>query len=110
MVYGLLKHAHQYYDDHFTGGNPCNDAKIKFTGRYVNPNAGDDHFRVPVEDEGWKATWRNISPILRERMNDTDLQAASVQILGLSNEEMAETKNKFQTEINRIDREVGKPA
>lgn len=83
-----------------------------FTHQYHDPNvdANADHFRVPVEDEGWKAIWRNASPILRKWMNDTDLQAVSARILGLSDREMTEVKEEFQIEIDRIDREVGTPA
>ncbi len=83
-----------------------------FTHQYHNPNvdANAGHFRVPVEDEAWKSIWRNVSPVLRERMNAAELQAVSAQILRLSDEAMAKIKEDFQSELDSIDEEVGKSA
>lgn len=79
-----------------------------FTHQYHDPNAdaNADHFNASGQSDAWKVTWRNASPFLRKWMNDTELQTISAQILDLTDEGMVKVKKEFQTEIDRIDKEV----
>lgn len=83
-----------------------------FTHQYHDPNAdaNADHFNASGQPDAWKSIWQKASPVLRKWMNDTELQTISAQILDLTDEEMTEVKQKFQTEIDRIDDKVGKLA
>lgn len=74
-----------------------------FTGQYAHPNAGEEQSFCVPEDE---SSWRALSPILWKRMNDSELQTISAQILGISEEEMTKAKQRFQDEINRINKTV----